>query len=149
MTSPPSVIHTNIHLDSPKEGTQSCSPIAPNFQLNCIYPAARDLLSLSDDAFILASPNVLQRALKMALRAVEVGVWLVLAGLQVGVDQFDQSVEVLGGDCLILLVEVVDVAIENLNEKFHGDGGVHAGVCDSKGTLEAFQDSFSVAVELL
>lgn len=85
----------------------------------------------------------------MALRALETRIWFILIRLQVRVDELDEAIEVLCRDGLVLLVEVVDVAIEDLDEEFDGDGGVHAGVCDAEGTLEAFKDAFAVAVELL
>lgn len=36
---------------------------------------------------------------------------------------------------LILLIKVIDVAIQDLNEKLHGYGSVHAGVRNTKSTL--------------
>jgi hypothetical protein len=50
--------------------------------------------------------------------------------------------------CFVLLVEIVNVAIEDLDEKLDGHGGVHAGICYSESTLEAFEDAFTVAIEL-
>lgn len=85
----------------------------------------------------------------MTLGSIETGVGLVLAGLQVGVDELDESVQILSSDGFILLIEVVDVAVEDLNEELHGNGGVHAGVGDAKSSLETFKDSLPVAVELL
>lgn len=84
----------------------------------------------------------------MALRALETRVGFTLRGLQVGVDELNEAIEVLDGDGLVLLVEIVDVAVEDLDEELNGDGGVHAGVGDAEGTLEAFEDSFAIAVEL-
>jgi len=43
----------------------------------------------------------------------------VLAGLQVGVDKLNQPVQILGRDSLVLLVEVVYVAVEDLDEQFN------------------------------
>ena len=74
------------------------------------------LLSLSNDAFIFPSPNVLKRALEMALRAVKIGIGLIFARVQVRMDELDQPVEVLGGDGLVLLVEIVNVTVENLDK---------------------------------
>lgn len=85
----------------------------------------------------------------MSLRALQAGVGLVFVRLQVGVDEFDKAVEVFDRDGFVLLVEVVDVAVENLDEEFHGHGGVHAGVCDAEGSLEALEDALAVAVELI
>lgn len=85
----------------------------------------------------------------MALRALETRIWLILVRLQVRVDELEEAVEVLGRNGFVLLVEVVDVAVEDLDEEFDGDGGVHAGVCDAEGALETFEDAFAVAVELL
>ena len=48
----------------------------------------------------------------------------------------------------VLLVEVVDVAVEDLDEELNADGGVHAGVCYAEGALEALEDALAVSVEL-
>lgn len=84
----------------------------------------------------------------MALGPVEAGIRLVLRVLQVGVDELDEAVEVLGGDGLVLLVEVVDVAVEDLDEEFDRNSGVHASVGDTESTLQAFENTFAVTVEL-
>jgi hypothetical protein len=84
----------------------------------------------------------------VALRAVEAGVWFILVGLKVGVNELDQPIEILGGDGLVLLIEVIDVTIQNLDKELHGNGRVHAGISDTEGTLEAFENPFSIAVEL-
>lgn len=64
-------------------------------------------------------------------------------------DEFDKAVEVFDRDGFVLLVEVVDVAVEDLDEEFYRHGGVHAGVCDAEGPLEALEDALAVAVELI
>lgn len=84
----------------------------------------------------------------MPLRALKARIRLILVRLQVRVDKLDKAVEVLGRDGLVLLVEVVNVAVEDLDEEFDGDGGIHARVCDAECTLEAFEDAFSIAIEL-
>lgn len=71
-----------------------------------------------------------------------------VGGAEIGVDQLDQAVQVFRRDGLVLLIEVVDVAVQDLDEEFYRYGGVHAGVGDAEGALEAFQDAFAVAVEL-
>jgi len=106
------------------------------------------LLSLRNNTLVLPRPDVIQRPLEMALRALEAGVWLILVCLQVRMDELDEAVEVLGRDGFVLLVKVVDVAVEDLDEEFNRDGGVHASVCDAESTLEAFEDALAVAVEL-
>lgn len=63
-------------------------------------------------------------------------------------DQLDQSIQVFRRDGLVLLVEVVDVAVEDLDEEFHADGCVHAGIRDAEGALETFEHAFAIAVEL-
>lgn len=50
---------------------------------------------------------------------------------------------------LILLVKVVYVAVQNLNEKFDGYRGVHAGVCYTQSTLQTFEHTFTIAIKLL
>ena len=72
----------------------------------------------------------------------------ILCRVEIRVDELDQAVQVLCRHGVVLLVEVVDVAIQNLDEEFNGDGGVHAGVCDAQGTLETFEDALAVTVGL-
>lgn len=36
---------------------------------------------------------------------------------------------------VILLVEIIDIAVKNFDEEFHGYGSVHAGVGDAQRTL--------------
>lgn len=106
------------------------------------------LLPLSHDALVIARPDVLEGALEVALRPVKAGVRFVFAGLQVGVDELDETVEVLGGDGLVLLVKVVDVSVEDLDKEFDGNSSVHAGICDSQSALETLEDSFPITIEL-
>lgn len=73
--------------------------------------------------------------MEMALWALETRIGFTLRILQVGVDELNEAIEILGGDGLVLLVEIVDVAVEDLDEELNGDGGVHAGIGDAEGTL--------------
>jgi hypothetical protein len=107
-----------------------------------------NLLSLNHDTLVVPRPDVLQGTLEVALRAVEAGVRFVLASLQIGVNELDETVEILRGDCLVLLVEIVDVAVEDLDKEFDGHGGIHAGICDTQGALQTLEDSLPVTVEL-
>lgn len=84
----------------------------------------------------------------MTLRPVKTGIGFVLGGLQVGMDELDQPIQVLSSDGLVLLIEVVDVAVENLDEQLDGDCGVHAGVGNTQCALETLENAFTVAVEL-
>lgn len=63
-------------------------------------------------------------------------------------NQLDEAIQVLGGDRFVLLIEVVDVAIEDLDEEFNGYSSVHAGVCDTESPLETFENALAIAVEL-
>ena len=87
--------------------------------------------------------------MEVFLGVLERRVRVVLVCLQVRVDELNQAVEVLCRDSLVLLVEVVYVAVEDLDKEFDGDGGVHASVCDAEGTLKAFKDALAVAVQLI
>jgi hypothetical protein len=84
----------------------------------------------------------------VTLRAVETRVRLFFTALQVRVDEFDKAVQILRGDGLVLLVEIVHVAIEDFHEKFNGNTRVHAGIGHAEGTLQALKNSFAVSVEL-
>lgn len=84
----------------------------------------------------------------MTLRGLQVRVGFVLVSLQVGVNELNKTVEVLGCDSFVLLVEVINVAVEDLDEEFDGHGGVHASVGDSESPLKAFKDALAVTVEL-
>lgn len=79
----------------------------------------KNLLALRHDALIFPSPDILQRPLEVPFRTVEIWVRFVRGGLQVRMDKFNQPVEILRGDCFVLLVEVVDVAVEDLDEEFN------------------------------
>ena len=72
----------------------------------------------------------------------------ILRRVKITLDQLDQAVDVFGRDGLVLLVEVVDVAVEDLDEELDAHGGVHAGVGDAEGALQAFEDALAVAVGL-
>ena len=106
------------------------------------------LLSLSHNAFIVPGPNVLKGTFEVALGTFEAGIWFVLACLKVGVDKLNQPIEILGGDGFVLLIEVVDVAVQNLDEELHRDGRVHAGIRNTEGALKTLENPFSIAVEL-
>lgn len=101
----------------------------------------------------------------MLARVLETG--CVLVGVKVGVDELDKAIEVLGRNLLrrlsqqaasrdhqrgthslVLLVEVVYIAIEDLNKQFNTDGCVHACVSHSERTLQAFKHTLAVTVEL-
>lgn len=106
------------------------------------------LWRICHNSFVFAGANILQRALEVALRAVKIGILLIFVGMQVGVNEFDETIQVLGSDSLVLLVEIVDIAVENFHKELDGDSGVHTGVGHTEGALEALEDSFAVAVEL-
>jgi hypothetical protein len=95
-------------------------------------------LPLNDNTLVLTGTDVLERPLEMTLRPIEAGIRFVLGRVQVRVDELDKPVEVLCRDGFVLLVEVVDVAVEDLHEELDGDGCVHAGVGDAEGSLETF-----------
>lgn len=82
-------------------------------------------------------------------------------------DELDEAVQVLGRDLfrvksanyimelllrstygLILLVKVVDVAVEDLNEELHTDRGIHTGVSHPQRTLQALKHTLAITVEL-
>ena len=85
----------------------------------------------------------------MAFGVVQTRDTLASAGGEIAMDELDEAVEVFGRDCIVLLVEVVDVAVQDLDEELDGHGRVHAGVGDAEGTLQAFEDAFAVAVGLV
>ena len=83
-----------------------------------------------------------------ALLATADVVRLAVGRAEVAMDELDQAVQVLDRDRLVLLVEVVDVAVEDLNEELDRHGRVHAGVGDAERALETFEHALAVAVEL-
>ena len=78
---------------------------------------------------ILPRLNIRQRPLKVLPRALQPTD--ILRRIQITLDQFNKAVDVLCGDGVVFLVEVVDVAVEDLDEELHADGRVHAGVGDA------------------
>lgn len=71
-----------------------------------------------------------------------------LIRLQVGLDKLDEPVKIFDCHAFVLLIKVIDVAVENLDEQLNGDCNVHAGISNSKGALEAFEHTFAIAVDL-
>lgn len=55
----------------------------------------------------------------MSFGVLERRIRLVLVCLEIRVDELDQAIEILCRHGFVLLVEVVDVAVENLDEEFH------------------------------
>lgn len=106
-TAPHARDRLNLHEPSPVERTGT-------FSIRSVY-----LLPLSHNTFIFSGLDVLQCPFEVALRTLEARVWLVLAGLKVGVDELNQPIEILGRHSFVLLVEVIDVAVQNLDEQFH------------------------------
>jgi hypothetical protein len=47
---------------------------------------------------------------------------------------------------LVLLVKVVDIAIQYFHKELHGYRSVHAGICNSKGSLQTLKYPLAVAV---
>lgn len=84
----------------------------------------------------------------MAFRDLQAGIGFALVGLQVRVDQFDETVEVLDRDGFVALIEIVHVSVEDLDEEFNGYGSVHASVGDAESALETFKNALAIAVEL-
>lgn len=103
---------------------------------------------LSDDSFVFSRTDVLQSALEVAFRDLQAGIGFALVGLQVRVDQFDETVEVLDRDGFVALIEIVHVSVEDLDEEFNGYGSVHASVGDAESALETFENALAIAVEL-
>lgn len=78
-------------------------------------------------------------------------------------DELNEAIQVFCGDLkllansscgefnaygFILLLEVVDVAIEDFHEKFYRNCRVHARIGNSQGALKTFQNSLAVSVKL-
>lgn len=63
-------------------------------------------------------------------------------------DKFDEPVKVFYRHGLVLLVEVVDVAIENFDEQLNRYSGIHASISNAERSLEAFEYSFTIAIDL-
>lgn len=84
----------------------------------------------------------------MAFRVLETGVFLAVVGLQVGMDQLDEPVQVLGSHSFVLLIKVVNVSVQDFDKEFHRHRSVHASIGHAKGSLEAFENTLSVAIQL-
>lgn len=48
----------------------------------------------------------------------------------------------------VLLVKVVDVAVQDLDKELDRNSGIHARVRDTESALEALEDSLAIAVQL-
>lgn len=103
----------------------------------------------------------------MSLRIFQRGRVAFLVGGEVGMDQLDQSIQVFCCNLhnsqsvyelpaialtstyrLILLVEIVDVAVQYFHKQLHRHRCVHASICNSKRSLQALKDTLAIAVEL-
>jgi hypothetical protein len=120
------------------------------------------LLWCSYHPFILAACYVIECALEVFPRVLERR--SILVRLQVRVDKLNKAIKVFRRDLasissdvsfwnectysIILLVEVVHVAVQNLNKEFHGHRGIHTCVSNTECTLQTFEHSLSIAVEL-
>lgn len=82
---------------------------------------------------VLATSNVIERALEVFPRLFQPAG--ILCRVEVGMDQLDQSIQIFGCNGIVLLVEVIDVAVQNFDEELDRDGRVHAGVCNAESTL--------------
>lgn len=90
--------------------------------------------------------DVLQRPLKVFPWALQPA--HVLSRIKIALDQLDQAVDVFGCDSVVLLVEVVDVAVENFDEELDAYGGIHASIGDAKSALKTLEHALAVAVGL-
>jgi len=67
---------------------------------------------------------------------------VVVLGVQVsevGGDQVNEPADVLDSDCLVLLLKIVDVAVEDLDKELDVEARLHARVGDLEGLLEALE----------
>lgn len=122
-------------------------------------------LRLRNNALILSRRDVIERPLEVLARVLKTR--SVFIGVEIRMDELDEAVQVLGRDLfrvksanyitelllrstygLILLVKVVDVAVEDLNEELHTDRGIHTGVSHPQRTLQALKHTLAITVEL-
>lgn len=95
---------------------------------------------------VISTSDIVQRPLKMPSRILQTT--RILRRIEVGMDQLNQAVQILRRHSIVLLVEVVYVAVQDLDEKLNGNSSVHAGVSNAKGTLQALEHTLAVAVWL-
>lgn len=95
---------------------------------------------------VLPSLNILQGPLEVLPWTVQPAD--VLCSIKIALNKLNQAVNVFGRHGIVLLVKIVDVAVENFDEELDAHGCVHAGVCDAESALEALEHAFAVAVEL-
>ena len=50
--------------------------------------------------------------------------------------------------CLILLIKVVYISIQNFHKQFNRHCSIHTRICHAKSTLQTFKHTLSVAVKL-
>lgn len=72
---------------------------------------SHSLPGFRNNALILPGPYIVQGTVEVAFGALEARVWFIFVGLEIGMDELDEAVEVFGCDGFVLLVEVVDVAV--------------------------------------
>ena len=114
----------------------------------CLTPCSYQLALRSHlNTLILSRFNVLQRPLEVLPRAIQPT--HVLRRIKIALNQFDQAIDVFSRDSVVFLVEVVDVAVEDLDEELDAHGRVHASIGDAEGALETFEHALAVAVGLV
>lgn len=67
---------------------------------------------------------------------------------KIALDELNQAIDIFSRHRVVLLVEIVDVAVEDLDEELDAHGCIHASVGDTKGALQAFEHALAVAVKL-
>lgn len=105
----------------------------------------------------------------MLLAVLDRGRVLLIPG-KIGVNQFDEPVEVLGsyleteavsmdgriGERLrvmsayrfVVLIKVVHISVQDFHKELDGCRRFHARVCHTEGPLKALQDSLTITIEL-
>ena len=115
--------------------------------LTALLPYSTTPLRPNLHTLILPTRNIVQSSLEVFSRILQTS--SIICSIQIRVYEFDKSIEVFRRHGVVFLIEVVDISIEDLDEEFNGYCSVHAGICDSEGSLETFEDAFAVAVGLV
>ena len=120
-------------------------PIAPP-RLKSSCRKTTSCLRCRYDPFIPSTLNILKRSQEVLSRAIQPR--HVLGRVEIRMYQLNQAVQVLRRYCVVLLIKIVHVAVQDLHEELDGDGGIHAGVGNAQSTLKALENALAVAIGL-
>lgn len=82
----------------------------------------------------------------MAFWVFETRISLAFVALKIGMNKFNEAVQVFRRHGFVLLVEIVDVSVQDLDKKFNRNRSIHTCIGHPKSALKTLKDSFPIAI---